>query len=163
MDRLKLEGYYMDKFELYSSDYEAIKLAKRIAYRFLKFDGLEARQIIGLGNALYALERMPLTTPGVFIEFGIVYRAGSESFNEMIYIGFNIFYETFEISRGGSVYNKSVGSDSFSEPGWIVELGGYREAACDLEEVESSISEYINLGATITVSDESKIDYENLE
>lgn len=50
-----------------------------------------------------------------------------------------------------------VGSDSFSEPGWLVKVGGYRSTKGDLYNLENSIAEYLNLGAEITVTDESEI------
>jgi hypothetical protein len=78
----------------------------------------------------------------------------------MRYIDFRISEGAFEISKGGSVYDKAVGSDSFSEPGWLVEVGGYRGAECDLYYLQDSIDEYWNLGAEISTSDESEIEYE---
>jgi hypothetical protein len=116
--------------------------------------------IVGLGKALYALERLPLVTPGSYSEFGIVYREGDEEFSEMRYITFRISEAAFEISMGGSVYDKAVGSDSFSDPGWVVEAGGYRETECEIRGLEELVTEYLNLGAKITVSDESEIEYE---
>jgi len=148
----------MEEFELTDDDYYAIEIAKNIVCRFLKHPQITARQIIGLENALYALERLPSVTPGSFSGFGVVYRAGTEEFNEMRYISFSISESEFEISKGGSVYSMSVGSDSFSEPGWLVEIGGYRETKCELHDIEDSIEEYLNLGAEITVNDESEIE-----
>jgi len=87
---------------------------------------------------------------------GIVYRNGTEEFSEMRYITFRISEDTFEISKGGSVYDKAVGSDSFSDPGWLLEVGGYRQTECELYELDGSIAEYLTLGAKITVSDESE-------
>lgn len=149
-----------EKFELRGDDYLAIAIAKRTARNFLKMSNISPREIVGLGNALYALERLPRTTTGIFSSFGIVYRAGTEDFSEMKYISFNVYYDTLEIAIGGSVYDKAVGSDSYSDPSWRVELGGYRESECDLERLEDLISEYLNLGALITVSDESEIDFD---
>jgi hypothetical protein len=150
----------MVAFELTDDDRYAIEVAQNIARRFLKHPKITPQQVIGLGNALFALERLPLVTPGSSCEFGIVYRAGTEEFSEMRYIDFRISDSAFEISKGGSVYDKSVGGDSFSEPGWVVEVGGYRSAECELYDLEDSIAEYLNLGAEITVSDESEIEYE---
>lgn len=150
----------MEEFILTDDDIYAIEIAKNVARRFLKVPNIEPIQVIGLGNALYALERLPKVTPGSFSEFGIVYRAGTEEFNEMRYIDFRISEDAFEISIGGSVYDKAVGSDSFSEPGWMVEAGGYRNSECELYDLEDSIVEYLNLGAEVSVSDESKIEYE---
>ncbi len=78
----------------------------------------------------------------------------------MRYIDFRISESEFEILKGGSVYDKAVGGDSFSEPGWVVEVGGYRNAECELHQLEDYIVEYLNLDAEITVSDESEIEYE---
>jgi hypothetical protein len=155
-----IEMNEMVAFELTDDDRYAIEVAQNIARRFLKHPKITPQQVIGLGNALFALERLPLVTPGSSCEFGIVYRAGTEEFSEMRYIDFRISDSAFEISKGGSVYDKSVGGDSFSEPGWVVEVGGYRSAECELYDLEDSIAEYLNLGAEITVSDESEIEYE---
>lgn len=38
----------------------------------------------------------------------------------------------FEISKGGSVYRKAIGSDSFSEPSWIIGVNGYRNTEMDI-------------------------------
>ncbi len=150
----------MEEFKLTDDDVQAIEIAVSTARSFLKHPQVTPQQVIGLGNALYALQRLPLVTLGSSSEFGIVYRAGTEEFSEMRYINFRISESAFEISQGGSVYDKAVGSDSFSEPGWVVEVGGYRSAECELYYIEDSIAEYLNLGAKISVSDESIIEYE---
>lgn len=150
----------MEELELTDDDVQAIRIAKNTARHFLKNPQISPQEVIGLGNALYALERLPLVTPGSSSEFGVVYRAGTEDLSEMRYIDFTISESAFEISIGGSVYDKAVGSDSFSEPGWIIETGGYTNRECDLYDLEDSIAEYLNLGAEISVSDESEIEYE---
>lgn len=150
----------MEEFELTDDDFYAIEIAKNVARRFVKRPNIAPQEIVGLGNALYALERLPQVTTGAFSEFGIVYRSGTEEFREMRYINFIISELEFEITIGGSVYDKAVGSDSFSEPGWMIEIGGYRCTECELYNLENSIEEYFNLGAEITVSDESEIKYE---
>lgn len=150
----------MEEFELTDDDAYAIDIAENVVRRFLKHPQIRPEQVVGLGNALYALERLPQITPGSFSEFGIVYRAGNQEFSEMRYISFRISDSAFEISKGGSVYDKAYGSDSFSEPGWLVEVGGYRDAKCELYDLEDSVEEYLNLGAEISVNDESDIEYE---
>lgn len=148
------------EFELTDEDMDAIKIAINVARRFLKNPQITPKQVIALGNALYALERLPLVTPGVATEFGIEYRAGTKEYSEMRYIDFRISESDFEISKGGSVYDKSRGSDSYSDPRWLVEAGGYRETECDLYNLEESIDEYLNLGAKLSISDESEINFE---
>jgi hypothetical protein len=144
----------MNEFELLEDDYYAIELAKAVARLFLKESSIKPLQIISLGNALIALERLPLITPESTIEYGVCYRAGTDDFSEMRYIDFRISDEVFEISIGGSRFEKPIGSDSFSEPGWAIEVGGYRNTECDLTVIEDSIMEFLNLGAEIHVSDE---------
>ncbi len=152
-----------EQFGFEEDDYYAIDIAKNVARRFLQTPNLAPQKIVGLGNALYALDRMPRVTPGAYTEFGITYRAGTETFKEMRYIDFRICADAFEISIGGSVYDKSVGSDAVSEPGWLIEIGGYRNTACELYNLESLVGEYLDLGAEITVDDESNIEFEESE
>lgn len=147
-------------FNFTDDDYYAIEIADNVARRLLKHSNILPQQVVGIGNALYALERFPDVTPGAFAEFGICYVEGDEDMRVRKYINFMISESKFEIYIGGSLYNKSVGGDSFSEPGWIVEVGGFREGGCSLCDLESSIEEYLNLGAKIVVSDESEIEYE---
>lgn len=144
----------MNKFDLIDDDYQAILIAKNIARRLLQLPRITPKQIIDLGKALDALERLPNVTPNISIEFGISYRNGNDKFEEMEYILFRISDDCFEISRGGNTYDSSVGGDSISHPGWRVELGGYYERDCELYNIESSFIEYINLGAEIIVEDE---------
>ena len=150
----------MEAFELTDDDYAAVEIAQNVARRLLKHPSITPREVVGLGNAMYALARLPAVTPGSSCEFGIVHRAGTEDFSEMRYIDFRISESTFEIAKGGSVYDKAVGGDSFSEPGWIFEVGGYRAAECDLHGLEDSISEYLELGSEISVYDESEIEFD---
>ena len=149
-------------FKLTDDDYYAIEVAKDSARLFLKHSQITPKQIVGLGNALCALERMPRVTPGASCEFGIIYRNGTEEFYEMRYTTFRISDSEFEILNGGSVYDKAVGSDSFSDPGWLIGIGGYRSNSTEEElyDLNDVLAEYLNLGAKITVDDESGIKYE---
>jgi hypothetical protein len=149
----------MEQFKLIDEDYYVIEIAKSTARRLLSNPKIAPKQIVGLGNALYALERLPLVTVGSHSEFGIVYRAGSEELSETKYISFSISESAVEISIGGSV-NQGAGSDSFSEPGWMIKIDGYRNTECELHNIEDEIAEYLNMGAEITVHDESEIEYE---
>jgi hypothetical protein len=157
------ESLTMEKFELMSEDDEAIGVAIRVARRLLKHPQITPQQIRSVGNALYALERLPLVTPGAFTSFGVVYRTGGEGYDEMHYIDFRISDSTFEISKGGSTYERDIGSDSFSEPGWIIHLSGEREAGCEVFPLEEDIEEYLELGGNISIEDESDIDYRLLD
>lgn len=153
----------MERFDLFDDDYYAIEIARNTVRRFLKSPLITPKQVIGLGNALYALERLPLITVGACCEFGIIYRSGTDEFEEMRYITFRISNSSFEISKGGSVYDCAVGGDSFSEPDWLIEVSGYRETEMELFDLEESIEEYLKLGAEIIVDDESEIDFDQDE
>ena len=137
------------------SDEFAISIAINVARRFLRDHEVTAHQIIGLGNALYALERLPACTPGANVEFGLELR----TFYEMHYLDFRISESAFEIARGGSI-NTGMGHDSFSEPGWRIEIGGYRETECELYRIEDYVAELLAFGAKITVHDESNIEFD---
>jgi len=145
----------MDRFELIDEDYEAILVAKNVARHLLKQPRIAPEQIIILGKALHALECLPDFTPKTFIEFGVSYRNGDDRFEEMKYILFRISNNDFEISQGGSTYDSSVGGDTYSRPGWLLEVDGGNERDCDLSGIEEAVVEYINLGAKLVVNDEA--------
>lgn len=150
----------MDQFELDDDDRSAIELAKGFARRLLREDRITPRQIRGLGCALHALEQLPSSTPGACTEFGLEYRNGDDRFEEMRYVTFQITEDTFEVSSGGSVYDKAIGGDSFSDPGLRIELGGYKEGEIDPYTIEASLTEFLELGGRIIVDDESTIDFD---
>lgn len=147
----------LERFELKKRDCDAIQVAKNVIRLFLCQGDLSARQVVGFGKALYALEQLPEITPGIYCCYGICYRSGDEKYSEMRYITFLISEEEFEISTGGSVYDQSVGGDSISGPGWRIEIGGFadRSLGQELYEMEDTIREYLSLGAEITVEDSS--------
>ena len=67
----------MPDFDLDDDDAFAVEVAKDIARRLLRDRRTTPIQIVGLGHALYALERMPASTSGALTEFGIEYRHGN--------------------------------------------------------------------------------------
>jgi hypothetical protein len=79
------------KFDIKDNDYFAFDIAKHTACRLLKHPHIKPMQVIGLGKALYSLERLPLATEGICCEFGLVYRSGTEEFNKIKYINFKKF------------------------------------------------------------------------
>lgn len=150
------ENYGM--FDLTEADEQAIEIAQRVARILLARDDVTPRQVIGLGHALLALERLPNITPGCDCSFGVEHRVRDKESGEMRYIEVSISAEAFEISSGGSVYEASVGSDSYSDPHWRVEIDGHAEREADLSEIENEVLERLKLGAQIRVYDESDID-----
>ena len=148
-------------FRLNDDDEIVIRIAKDFARNYLKTRADEPREIIGLGNVLFALERLPKATEGVYCEFGVSIRGGSDGFGEMKYFYFNISPESFGVSRGGSVYDPGVGSDSYSLSGWHVGTGEYRESSAEPYELENYLDSLIRFGAEFHVMDESQIDYDS--
>lgn len=156
----KVEHFNLQGADEYSDEY-AISIAIDCAKLFIRNSKISTRQIIGLGLALYALERMPTCTPGAFVEFGVAYRVdGDYPETEMHYVNFIISESCFEISRGGSI-NLGYGTDGISKPGWQIEVGGYRNTKCELYSIENEVIELLNLGGKITVYDESHIEYDS--
>lgn len=150
-----------EQFHPTEDQQNAIDIAIKVARILLRNPRVSPLQIIGLGHAIIALERFPDITSGVHVEFGVSLTDGDSDFRETIYISFLIVESLFELSRGGSVYEKSVGSDRYSNPGWVIDIyDSYnRRIECELWEIEHSVKELLTLGANIQVSDESEIDF----
>ena len=168
-----------DIFELKYSEYCdygeygddcAISIAMNAARRLLREPKVIASQIVGIGHALYALQRLPVVTPGINVRFGIVVHHQIESpspknpedtvtLSDMEYIYFCISENAFEISKGGSA-DCGAGHDSYSLAGWYVGLDGSRKTQCELHCIEGAISMLLEQENTeISVEDYSDIDF----
>ncbi len=145
-----------DGFIVTEEDEYAIEIARAVARRLLANAAVTPQQVIGLGKALQALEDMPRASCDVSIEFGVTLRTDSGRIKGMEYCDFRISDEVFEISRGGSDYDERVGGDSYSLPGWSLELDGASDQGClvELADLENQVQELLNLGAEITVTDD---------
>lgn len=139
------------------SDQSAISITMDIAKRLLQHPKVTARQIVGLGHALYALERLPTITPGVWVEFSACLRVKAD-FKETRYIEFRISEEVFEILRSGFT-DMGAGDDSYFDAGWSFDVHGNRDAECQLWPLEDEVSDLLECGAKIRVDDESDIDF----
>ncbi len=145
--------FQLQGFDEYSDEY-AIQIAINAARRLLKVDDITPKQIIAIGKALHALEKMPKSTPDVFIEFGL----SIDTPNEVRYLTFLISSDTFSISHGGAV-DRGTGYDSYSlSPEWHIEIGGYRETKGNVGQLENYIEVYLTDGAIIDVHDEDDSD-----
>ena len=155
------EEIFEFKGDAENSDDFAIEIAMKIARRFLQDPKVAPQQIVGLGHALYALERLPAVTPGVFVGYGVT-RHWKGHFSDMYYVEFRISAEEFEIQRGGSE-DSGLGHDSYSKPGWFFDLQGNRNVGCNLSDLEYEVINLLENGAEITVDDESDIDFSEHE
>lgn len=148
----------MNTYPFTSEDERAVTIAIDTARRILQNPCLTPQQIIGLGNALYALERMPEATPGVWCQFGLVLRVSDPDFSEMRHIDFRVHETEFAICKGGSTYSNERGSDTYTDPGWFIDIDGNRGAeGCDLFAIESDIKALFEEDARVSVEDESTI------
>ena len=166
-DTFPLQG--QDEYSEYSDEC-AINTAIDVARRLMKVKNIKPKKIIGLANAIYALQRLPQNTPGADIEYSLViegsskYPDGSYT-DETKYLSFHISDHLFLISRGGYI-DRGAGYDSFSNPGWHFEIDGFREAECNLWEVEDEALNMLsflnskNPRTKIRVIDNSEIRYE---
>ena len=154
---------WMDRFDFNEDDYYAVIVAKNVARRLLQHPDIQPRQVIGLGNALYALDRLPQPTPGVRCEYSIVYTQLSDGFEKTRYISFHISAADFRICRGGTDFDRTVGEDHFNEPLWEVRTDGFRNTEGILDTVEDSCEALIARGAIIRVTDRSVISFASEE
>ena len=88
---------------------------------------LEPAELRKMAAFLFALERLPYATVGVSIDLAITQRVE----RNLSYVSVEISDDAFRLSTGGSVYSPDVGSDSYSETGFEVETGGYREGTTE--------------------------------
>lgn len=150
----------MTLFAMTSEDQHAVRIATNAARQILALPSVTPLQIIGIGNALYALQRLPQTTCGVRVQFGVSYRTGTDFYHQVRYIDFTIAATSFAIHTGVCLYERDAGSDSSSRTEWLFENTGYRETPADLNRLEQTAAEYLRLDGTVTVDDESSIFYE---
>lgn len=149
----------MDRFDLNEDDYFAVIVAKNVARRLLQLPDLQPSEIIGLGNALYALERLPQATTGAHCDYSIVLSQSSDGFEKTRYISFHISADNFRLCRGGSDFDSTVGKDRFNEPLWEVRKDGYRNTSGILDSIEDSCETMLSRGAIMEVLDRSAISY----
>jgi hypothetical protein len=149
----------MAEFKLTNEeDTAAIELAIKTARQMLRKREIDPSDIVGLGHALFALQRMPAATPGADVQFDVNLSGGDSDFRESSWISFRITSEEFEIREGGSSYSAAVGGDSHSQTGWCFNLEGEGERNLDLVELEDGIAEMIQLGANVEVEDQSEME-----
>ncbi len=149
----------MEEFQMSDDDEVAASIAKYIMRHCLTIEGLSPRDIIGLGNGLFALERLPASTPGASVSVTISRRAGPPGATELAYFTFSITEDEFAIGVGGCINDPAIGGDSFSSPGWRFGTDGEREKECDIHALDGRLGEELQMGVEVDVEDESEIDY----
>lgn len=161
IDKINLEALLEEKentFRLVEEDYLAINIAQNIVKKLINYPSIKPRDIIAIGNFLYAIDRLPQKTVGVNASIIIGYTNENEQYKESKYYEFSITDDVFQIDISGYVNDRIVGGDSIEYPSWRIEKDGGRDADCDLSTLEEEIDEYLALGATISTEDYSEIE-----
>lgn len=65
--------------------------------------------------------------PDKEFDFGFVLEAGNDEYHEIQYLDFHFESEMLQVSSGGSVYDKSIGSDSYTNWMYSIWLNGWDE------------------------------------
>jgi len=148
-----------DKFKLIKEDYAVIKIVGKYLRTVIKKYDLTPKQIIGFGNFLYALDRLPLKTPGIESYILLSNQTINGEFSITKSYGFTLTEDTFHVDVSGYV-NDPNGGDSIGYPGWYVEADGGRATDAVIWELEDELSLIIHLGVEVKVEDSSAIDIE---
>lgn len=88
---------------------------------------------------MHGLEQLPRPTSGIDITVTI----GSRTPDHFSYQSIGLSESSFELLNGGAEYTPDVGSDSYTNFSFHVEVGGYRDDA-EVTEVEEWMFGFIN-------------------
>jgi hypothetical protein len=156
----KEEEIDTDNFTLTEEDELAVSVVRKVARRLLNHPTITPKDVVALGKALYALERMPLSTPKVCCSFGVYFRYGDDDRDFTEYIDFTISDSTCEIHRGEISSLRGAGSDTSSNIVWSIEVGiDMRGETSGLNEILDDVSEYLASDCKIEISDMSKNEF----
>ena len=151
-----------NKFDLEQEDFQVINFTRKYLHKVLKQYDLSPRQIIGIGNYLYALDRLPHKTPGADCYIELSHSETNNEFYEIKSYGFTLNEDVFHIDVSGWAKGP-YGGDSIGYPGWYVEADGGRETDAEVWKLEDELSLIIHLGVDIKVEDLSEIDFDEIE
>jgi hypothetical protein len=148
----------MDDFKLDEEHFFVIMSAMAVLRKMLqRLTAIESRvgaiaQVVGVAHALYALERLPVATPGVYVELSINLSANED---DQRYWSIRIDALTIEVSSGGLI-DLGAGHDHWTDFDFRIEVGGYRHVEGDFVTWETIALEALDMSdAVIEVTDES--------
>jgi hypothetical protein len=150
-DAADLEAFPEDALDMTLAE-----AAERLARWGAASPNVTPRELVGLGRALYALQRLPLVTPGVWVEVTLYTGDGDKDYSERHYWSFQIVDCGFYVSEGGSVYDPGVGSDSYTTFAYEVETSGYTNTDGDPYDWVCSMNEALGMNLRIGVDDQSQ-------
>jgi hypothetical protein len=159
LHKLSKQTITMSSFPFTKSDYEAVELALGLARKCLQAPGLEPCDIMGLARAIYALGRLPASTPGVDLTFMASISSDSGSYEW----GWSVCIteDDFRLTSGGSTWSEEYGGDSISGYLYEIETGGHRDfngpLSSWIEDIDSKLDQpfevMVDDGSTITTFD----------
>jgi hypothetical protein len=135
-----------------------VQMARQTARMLLQRPEASPEAVICLGRALFALDRLPLSTNGVNCTYGATLDPNPDNnHGAKFYMTFVVTTDKLAIESGG--YERSpIGGDSFSDPGYILTLNGGFHRECDPQKAKSTIQEYLDDGGRIEIEDYSDLD-----
>lgn len=143
----KLFSFKMEEREIVDSLLQALQQLR-------KRSSLSARQVHLCGVLQFALEQLPLVTPGIGLGLTLVQRWDENSDYQEI----SIDDECFEISTGETSYDPGVGSDHSSRT--LVKIGaGWREGNPDLVQLEDWVAAF----ADRALDEEQEVSFEDFK
>jgi hypothetical protein len=139
-------------------DEEVVSAAIEATRQFAALPNLTEEQAHSLARALRALERLPVASPGVQIEYGISLRGGDGDFRETRSWQIAIMGDQLSLYAGGCVGDAAVGSDSYTIFQSSAGVGCCPFADGDLYEWDCGVRDALGLDPEFWIDDESGSD-----
>lgn len=91
-------------------------------------------------------------------DFGFVWETGTDDHHEIEYMDFHFESEIIQVVSGGSIYNKPVGSDSYTNWDYSIELNGWDGDNCNYW--FSTLLELVRKGAKLSIESPDEFVYD---
>lgn len=134
------------RFIFTSSDWNIIQGAKLLLWKIVRSSAVKPSHLVGLGKALYVLERLPQVTKGVSVVLEL--SSPTQQIDEQEVYRFyqvTISGSEIEISSGGHLYSAQVGGDTFTCFSWLAQAGcdtSYQSYLDQLWVLPTSVSDF---------------------
>jgi hypothetical protein len=153
-----------DKKELFAfkpEDERLVEELRCLVWEVLRRSPLGPREVCAIGQLLHAMERLPWSTPGVFLTLTISERFSGEG----TYCDMFICDSELWLGMGTSFYDPGVGSDHETEHAFEVDIYGNRFSS-NVEEWLARFKMLLNARHSIKVEIESisqEIDWDDAD
>jgi hypothetical protein len=129
-----------------------INVAERAARSLLTHRKTTLREVATIAKAIQHM--MPKWVMSGHVTFGISHRVGNDESEEMVYRHVTINGESLTFQSGGSVYDRRVGGDSFSDDSIELFSDGTTQNTWNVSEWEKGFVEILNRDAEVSTEDE---------